>query len=181
MPEGAGDAWTWTALDADSKLVISWFVGPREAGSAFTFIHDLRDRVVGRPQITSDGLMAYRRTVEDVFGSEVDYASPVKLYGPSGDAGHRYRPPDCIGTVKTPITGNPTGSTSQPATLSAQNLNVRMGVRRFTRLTNAFGKKLENQLHTLALYFVFYNLPHPRNTADLAGPRHRDHGHAARR
>ena len=156
-PEGAGDAGTWTALDAGSKLIISWLVGPREARSAFTFIHGLRDRVVGRPQITSDGLMAYRTAVEDAFGSEVDYASLVKLYGPSGDAGHRYSPPECIGTVKTPITGNPARKHISTSYVERQNLNVRMGVRRFTRLTNAFGKKLDIQLHALALYFVFYN------------------------
>ena len=156
-PEGAGDAWTWTALDADTKLMISWLVGLREAGSAFTFIHDLRDRVVGRPQITSDGLMVYRSAVEDAFGGDVDYASLVKLYAPSRDAGRRYSPAECIGTVKTPITGSPDRKHISTSYVERQNLNVRMGVRRFTRLTNAFGKKLENQLHALALYFVFYN------------------------
>ena len=156
-PLGAGDAWTWTALDADSKLLISWLVGPREAGSAFTFIHDLKNRVVGRPQITSDGLMAYRTAVEDAFGADVDYAQLVKIYKPSGDAGHRYSPPECIGAVKTPVSGSPDRKHISTSFVERQNLNLRMGVRRFTRLTNAFGKKLANQVHALALYYVFFN------------------------
>ena len=161
-PKGAGDAWTWTAIDADSKLMISWLVGPRDASSAFTFIHDLRDRVVGRPQITSDGLGAYVSAVEDAFGADVDFAQLIKLYGrPATDDSKttetRYSAPECVGIKVKKITGDPDPAHIATSYVERQNLNLRMGVRRFTRLTNAFGKKLANQVHALALYYVFFN------------------------
>ena len=156
-PEGAGDTWTWTALDADTKLIISWHIGPRDAGSAFTFIHDLKDRVATHVQLTSDGLAAYPGAVEDAFGADVSYAQLIKHYGAPQEPETRYSPAECIGTTKRPVTGRPAPEHISTSYVERQNLNMRMGVRRFTRLTNAFTKKLENHLHHVALYFGYYN------------------------
>ena len=156
-PAGAGDTWTWTGLDADSKLIVSWLVGPRDAGSAFTFTSDLKARLGNRVQLTSDGLKLYLDAVEDVFGADVDYAQLVKLYGASGENETRYSPAKCIGCISKEITGTPDPKHISTSYVERQNLTMRMHMRRFTRLTNGFSKKLDNHVHMIALYTVFYN------------------------
>ncbi len=155
--DGAGDTWTWTALDADSKLIVQWFVGGRDGYSAKLFIDDLASRLANRVQLTSDGHRAYLDAVEDAFGADIDNAQLVKLYGESPDAEKRYSPAECIGTRKTRIEGNPDPDHISTSYVERQNLTMRMHMRRFTRRTNAFSKKFENHYHALALYFMFYN------------------------
>ncbi|QDX24823.1 IS1 family transposase [Sphingomonas suaedae] len=156
-PEGAGDVWTWTALDADTKLIVSYYVGDRSSGAAIELMDDLRDRLANRVQLTTDGHRAYLEAVEGAFGGDVDYAQLVKLYGPTVSAPGRYSPAECIGAKKVRREGLPDEAHISTSYVERQNLNMRMGMRRFTRLTNAFSKKLENHIHALALYFVFYN------------------------
>jgi IS1 family transposase len=154
---GYGDVWTWTALDADSKLIVSWLVGDRDAGYASEFMNDVASRLATRVQLTTDGLKAYLMAVEDAFGSEIDFAQLVKLYGEAPEAEKRYSPPICTGTHKTRIEGHPDPRHVSTSYVERQNLGMRMAMRRFTRLTNAHSKKLENHCHALALYFTFYN------------------------
>lgn len=157
-PNGAGDVWTWTALDADTKLIVSYLAGGRDAGYAEAFIADLKDRLTTRVQLTTDGYIAYLTAVEDAFGADVDYAMLVKLYGPSPDATKgRYSPAECTGIRKTRVEGNPDKAHVSTSYVALQNLTMRMQMRRFTRLTNAFSKKFENHHRALALYFMFYN------------------------
>ncbi len=154
---GAGDAWTWTALDADSKLIISYMVGQRDAGCAMILMEDLKSRLASRVQLTTDGHKAYVEAVEDAFAGDIDYSMLIKLYGDSPTGEKRYSGSECMGTKKTKITGNPDLKAASTSYVERQNLNMRMGMRRFTRLTNAFSKKLANHCHALALYFMFYN------------------------
>ena len=156
-PEEAGDTWTWTAIDADSKLVVSWLVGPRDAGSAFTFVSDLADRLATRVQFTSDGLRLYIDAVEDAFGADIDFAQLIKLYGAVPETETRYSPAQCQGTISKTITGHPDPKHISTSFVERQNLTMRMSMRRFTRLTNAFSKKLMNHVHHVSLYFVHYN------------------------
>ena len=158
-PDGAGDVWTWTAIDADTKLMVSYFVGDRSGESAMIVMDDLRARLANRVQLTTDGHKAYLEAVEGAFGADVDYAQLVKLYGSIGGAGpeKRYSPADCTGIKKVRREGNPDITHVSTSHVERMNLSIRMQNRRFTRLTNAFSKKLDNHIHALALYFAFYN------------------------
>ena len=156
-PEGAGDTWTWTGLDADSKLIVSWLVGPRDAGSAYTFVEDLAARLAGRIQLTSDGLRLYLDAVEAAFGADVDYSQLVKLYGTAVENETRYSPATCLGCVAKTVTGDPDPKHISTSYVERQNLTMRMSMRRFTRLTNGFSKKIRNHVHMVALYTVWYN------------------------
>ena len=158
-PDGAGDVWTWTAIDADTKLMVSYFVGDRSGESAMIVMDDLRSRLSNRVQLTTDGHKAYVEAVEGTFGADVDYAQLVKLYGSIGGAGpeKRYSPADCTGIKKVRREGNPDIAHVSTSHVERMNLSIRMQNRRFTRLTNAFSKKLDNHIHALALYFAFYN------------------------
>jgi IS1 family transposase len=155
---GYGDVWTWTALCADTKIIPCWRVGGRDVWNAQNFMHDLASRLANRVQLTTDGHRAYLTAVEVAFGTKIDYAMLVKLYGnePKG-AETRYSPAQCIGAIRTPVTGNPDAKHISTSYVERQNLSMRMHMRRFTRLTNAFSKKVENHEHALALYFMFYN------------------------
>jgi IS1 family transposase len=155
--EGAGDVWTWTALDADSKLIISYLVGGRDSEYAMAFMDDVAARLANRVQLTTDGHRAYLEAVEGAFGADVDYAQLIKLYGAAPEGQRRYSPAECIGIRKTRIEGNPVKADVSTSYVERMNLNIRMGNRRFTRLTNAFSKKIDNHLHMLSLYFCHYN------------------------
>ena len=165
---GYGDVWTWTAIDADTKLVPNWMVGLRDAGYVFAFIRDLRRRLANRVQLTTDGHKVYLNVIEDVFGAEIDYAMLVKLYGAEPADEARYSPAKCKGTNLRVITGYPDISKISTSYAERQNLTMRMSIRRFTRLTNAFSKKLENHMYAIALYFMHYNFARPHKT--LANP-----------
>jgi IS1 family transposase len=157
MEEGAGDCWTWTAIDADTKLIISYMLGDRGAGTAQAFMQDVASRISNRIQLTTDGHRVYAEAVENAFGSEIDYAMLVKLYGASNDGESRYSPATCIGCRTGVLSGMPDPKYISTSYVERQNLSMRMGMRRFTRLTNGFSKKFENHAHQVALYFMHYN------------------------
>jgi IS1 family transposase len=155
-----GDCWTWTAIEAQSKLLVSYLVGGRDGEYAKMLMNDLRGRLANRVQLTTDGHKAYLEAVEGAYGADIDYAMLVKLYGEppaSSEAAKRYSPSECIGIRKDRITGNPDPDHISTSYTERANLTMRMSMRRFTRLTNAFSKKLENHAHMVALYALWYN------------------------
>ncbi|MEM6973896.1 MAG: IS1 family transposase [Pseudomonadota bacterium] len=158
-PEEAGDTWTWTALDADTKLIVSYLVGDRDTEYAEAFIYDIQDRVDGRFQLTSDGLSLYREAVDLVYGPHrIDFAMLQKIYSTDPRAARgRYSPAVCTGADKKRVFGNPDPKHISTSYVERQNLTMRMAMRRFTRLTNAFSKKLQNHAHAVALHFMHYN------------------------
>ena len=168
-PEGAGDTWTWTALNADSKLIVSYFVGGRDGECARMFMNDVADRLANRVQLTSDGHRAYLEAVEGAFGADVDYAQLIKLYGNAPDAFKgRYSPAECTGIKKVPVEGSPDPKHVSTSYVERQNLTMRMHMRRFTRLTNALSKKFESHAHMVALYAVWYNFVRQHKTLRMS-------------
>lgn len=155
---GHGDVWTFVGIDADSKLAVSWLVGLRDAACATAFVKDLADRLANRVQLTTDGHRMYLEAVEEVFGGDVDYAMLVKMYGQlSATDERRYSPAECQGCKRTSIVGNPDKAHVSTSYIERQNLTMRMSMRRFTRLTNAFSKKVENLVCAVAIHFMYYN------------------------
>jgi IS1 family transposase len=156
--ESAGDVWTWTGIDADSKLIVSWLVGGRDGEYAMAFMDDLRSRLANRVQLTTDGHKAYLQAVEGAFGDDVDYAILHKVYGNTPESAKgKYSPAECIGTQKHRITGEPDIKHVSTSFIERSNLTMRMHNRRFTRLTNAFSKKFESHVHMVAIWTVWYN------------------------
>jgi len=154
---GYGDVWTFTALDADTKLIPSWYIAKRDAVCATEFMKDLAGRLKNRVQLTTDGHKMYLEAIENAFGSEIDFSQLIKIYGNTEEGQKRYSPAQCIGTEKIKINGNPKDESISTSYVERQNLTMRMNMRRFTRLTNAFSKKVENLGHALALHFMYYN------------------------
>ena len=149
-PGGSGDVWTWTTLDSDSKMILAYLIGDRTADTARDFMVDLRSRLVGRVQLSTDGLRAYLDAVEEAFGDTVDYAQLIKIYEEPPKEEKRYSPSRCVGARKTRIQGQPDMTALSTSHVERHNLSMRMRMRRFTRLTNAFSKKLDNHLHMLS-------------------------------
>jgi IS1 family transposase len=175
---GYGDIWTWVAMDADTKLVLSWLVGERDTPTAVEFMMDVRDRITNRTQLTTGGLVCYLTAVEEAFGADVDYAQLVKVYGANPASERRYSPPRFITAEKRAINGSPDGEKVSTSHIERQNLTMRMGMRRFTRLTNAFSKKAANLESAVSLHYMYYNFarghktlanPYPRTPAMAAG------------
>jgi IS1 family transposase len=155
---GRGDAWTWTAICADTKLVPCWHIGARDADAAAYFMEDLASRLANRVQLTTDGLRVYLQAVENAFGwNGTDYATLVKIYGQAPEGQARYSPPALLEIEKNWIMGKPDADHISTSYVERQNLTMRMNIRRLTRLTNGFSKKIENHAHAMALYFMYYN------------------------
>lgn len=166
-PEDAGDVWTWTAIDADSKLIVSWHVGDRGQHTGISFMGDLKARLANRVQLTTDDHRAYLTAVKEI-DFDADYAMLNKIFATDYAGAGRYSPTKCIGSVKQIIQRNPDMSLVNTSYAARQNLTMRISMRRFTRLTNAFSKKFENHCHALSLYFVFYNFCRVHKTLGVA-------------
>lgn len=165
MKAFAGDAWTWVAMDADTKIIPSWIVGLRDAGYAHELMTDLAGRLSHHVQLTTDGLRSYLSAVEDAFGSNVDYAQLVKLYGPAPtEDQRRYSPAEWVGSKPNVVQGDPDPAYISTSYIERQNLTMRMSMRRFTRLTNGFSRKIENLEHAVALHFMWYNFARPHSS-----------------
>jgi IS1 family transposase len=177
---GFGDVWTWTALCSDTKLAISWLVGSRDSGVATEFMQDVAGRLAGRVQLTTDGHRPYLEAVEDAFGADVDYAMLQKLYGSSPDAERRYSPAECIGVKVGVVQGDPDPMHVSTSYVERQNLTMRMNMRRFTRLTNAFSKKVENHAAAVELHFMVYNFVRPHGSLRTEKDNRRTPAMAAR-
>jgi IS1 family transposase len=168
-PQGAGDVWTWTALEASSKLMVSFMVGGRDGEYAMALMDDLRGRLANRVQLTTDGHRAYLNAVEEAFGDDIDYAQLIKLYGDAPEAFKgRYSPAECVGARKERITGNPDKAHVSTSYVERSNLSIRMHMRRFTRLTNAHSKKFENHAWAVALHVMFYNFTRIHSTLRMS-------------
>lgn len=165
---GCGDVWTWTAIDADTKLVPCWMIGQRGLPSAKAFIGDLASRLSNKVQLTTDGHKPYLEAIEDTFGGDIDYAQLIKVYGASGETQTRYSPGQCIGIECRAVTGTPDPKHISTSFVERQNLTMRMSMRRFTRLTNAFSKKLENHMAAIALHFMYYNFARIHQTLRMS-------------
>jgi IS1 family transposase len=161
---GIGDVWTFTAIDAETKLIPSFLVGSRDAGTATEFMQDLAGRLSSRVQLTTDGLKSYLVTVEDAFGGAIDYAMLQKIYGPAPEGERRYSPAECLGWKVDVVTGDPEPEHVSTSYIERSNLTIRMSIRRFTRLTNAFSKKLEDHVAALGLFFAYYNFCRPHQS-----------------
>lgn len=164
--ERAGDVWTWTAIDADSKLIVSYLIGNRDGEHALSFIGDLGSRLVDRPQITTDGLPSYVGAIEEIFGDDVDFAQLIKVYGEAPDTGpeRKYSPAECNGVYGKRITGRPDARHVSTSYVESHNQKMRAHMRRFTRLTAGHSKKFANHCHALALYFAYYNFVKVRSS-----------------
>jgi IS1 family transposase len=166
-----GDVWTWTAIDPDSKLCASWLVGQRTGADAAALMDDLRSRLARRVQLTTDGNHLYLNAVEDAFGGDVDYAMLIKIYGVDPEAEIRYSPSKCIGAEVRRVSGDPDPEYIGTSHVERQNLTMRMGMRRFTRLTNAFSRKVDNLAAAVSLHFMYYNFARPHGSLKNPYPR----------
>jgi IS1 family transposase len=169
-PQNAGSTWTWTAIEAQSKLMISYWVGDRTGETALAFIGDMASRIVDRPQITTDGLASYVAAIDEIFGVDVDFAQLIKVYGenPGNATEHRYSPGICEGTYAKKITGRPDARHVSTSFIESHNQKIRQHNRRFTRLSAGHSKKFENDCHHLAIFFVFYNYARIHTTVRMS-------------